>query len=65
VPFDGGATLGWPGSRYAPRQVRQALEWMWMRVHDGRIYDVDGERFIEVPETCSSTAATSPSCRTT
>lgn len=50
VPFDGGATLGWPGSRYAPRQVRQALEWMWMRVHDGRIYDVDGERFIEVPD---------------
>jgi arginase family enzyme len=50
VPFDGGATLGWPGARYAPRQVRQALEWMWMRVHDGRIYDVDGERFIEVPD---------------
>jgi len=21
-----------------------------MRVHDGRIYDVDGERFIEVPD---------------
>lgn len=50
VPFDGGATLGWPGARYAPRQIRQALEWMWMRVQDGRIYDVDGERLVEVPD---------------
>jgi formiminoglutamase/agmatinase len=50
VPFDGGATLGWPGARYAPRQIRQALEWMWMRVQDGRIYDVDGERLLEVPD---------------
>jgi len=50
VPFDGGATLGWPGARYAPRQIRQALEWMSMRVQDGRIYDVDGERLLEVPD---------------
>lgn len=50
VPFDGGATLGWPGARYAPRQIRQALEWMWMRVQDGAIYDVDGERMVEVPD---------------
>jgi agmatinase len=49
VPFDGGATLGWPGARYAPRRIREALEWMWMRVQDGRIYDVDGERFVDVP----------------
>jgi agmatinase len=50
VPFDGGATLGWPGARYAPRRIREALEWMWMRVQDGRIYDVDGERVVEVPD---------------
>jgi agmatinase len=50
VPFDGGATLGWPGARYAPRRIRESLEWMWMRVQDGRIYDVDRERFVDVPE---------------
>jgi agmatinase len=50
APFDGGATLGWPGARYAPPRIRESLEWMWMRVQDGRIYDVDGERFIDVPE---------------
>ena len=50
APFDGGATLGWPGARYAPPRIRESLEWMWMRVQDGRIYDVDGERFVDVPE---------------
>jgi agmatinase len=49
VPFDGGATLGWPGARYAPRRIRESLEWMWMRVQDGRIYDVEGDRFVDVP----------------
>ena len=41
VPFDGAATLGWPGSRYAPDRVRQALGWMAMRVQEGRIYSSD------------------------
>jgi formiminoglutamase/agmatinase len=35
VPFDGAATLGWPGARYAPAEVRQHLAWMRMRVQDG------------------------------
>lgn len=25
VPYDGAATLGWPGSRYAPSKIREAL----------------------------------------
>jgi agmatinase len=41
VPFDGGATLGWPGSRYAPARVRAALSWMLMRGQDQRIYSND------------------------
>jgi formiminoglutamase/agmatinase len=41
VPFDGGATLGWPGARYAPARIRAALEWMTMRVQDGRVYSLD------------------------
>ncbi len=50
VPFDGGATLGWPGARYAPDRVRRALSWIRMRVQDGRIYSVDEGRSIDVPD---------------
>jgi hypothetical protein len=38
VPFDGAATLGWPGARYAPAEVRRHLGWMRMRVQDREIY---------------------------
>jgi len=41
VPYDGAATLGWPGSRYAPERVRQALGWLAMRVQEGCIYSSD------------------------
>jgi agmatinase len=47
APYDGAATLGWPGARYAPDDVRRQLAWMRMRVQDGRIYWVDEDR--EVP----------------
>ncbi len=46
VPFDGAATLGWPGSRYAPDEVRRNLEWMKMRVEDGRIYWIDRDEVV-------------------
>jgi agmatinase len=41
MPFDGASTLGWPGSRYAPTRIREALGWMMMRAQDGRIYSND------------------------
>jgi len=41
VPFDGASTLGWPGSRYAPARIRDALRWMTMRVQDGQVYSND------------------------
>src|SRR2546423_13942658 len=41
VPFDGGATLGWPGSRYAPARIRAALDWMTMRIQNGVVYSLD------------------------
>ena len=28
APYDGAATLGWPGARYAPDEVRRHLAWM-------------------------------------
>ncbi|MDH3425443.1 MAG: agmatinase family protein [Acidimicrobiia bacterium] len=46
APFDGGATLGWPGSRYAPDEIRRNLEWMKRRVEDGRIYWLDRNEVV-------------------
>lgn len=48
VPFDGGSTLGWPGSRYAPAAVREVLGWALMRVEDGRIYSLETDAVHEV-----------------
>jgi agmatinase len=48
VPFDGGATLGWPGSRYAPARIRAALDWMTMRIQSGRVYSLDTGQVHEV-----------------
>lgn len=46
VPYDGASTLGWPGSRYAPEDVRRQLAWMRQRVQDGKLYWVDEDRVI-------------------
>lgn len=46
VPFDGAATLGWPGARYAPREVRSHLGWMTQRVEDGEIYWIDRDQIV-------------------
>jgi len=46
VPFDGAATLGWPGARYAPAEVRRHLGWMRMRVQDREIYWIDEDRIV-------------------
>jgi agmatinase len=46
APYDGAATLGWPGARYAPDEVRRHLAWMRMRVQDGHIYWVDQDRVV-------------------
>jgi len=50
VPFDGGATLGWPGARYAPDRIRSSLAWMLMREQDGKIFSVDEDRILEFGE---------------
>jgi agmatinase len=50
VPFDGAATLGWPGSRYGPERVRKALSWIGMRVAEGAIYSVDAGRVLDLDD---------------
>lgn len=46
APYDGAATLGWPGARYAPDEVRRHLGWMARRVEGGTIYWVDEDRLV-------------------
>jgi agmatinase len=46
APFDGAATLGWPGARYAPEEIRRHLAWMQMRVQHGEIYSIDDDRIV-------------------
>ena len=49
VPFDGGSTLGWPGSRYAPSKIRFHLDWMRMREENDRIWSADLDEVLTVP----------------
>lgn len=50
VPFDGGATLGFPGARYAPDRVRRALSWMRMREEQGLVRAVDAREDLPAPQ---------------
>lgn len=50
VPYDGAATLGWPGARYAPEEIRKNLQWMKMRIEDGHLYWIDVDRIVPFPE---------------
>lgn len=40
-PWDGGASLGRPGARFAPESIRQAFKWFEQRIENNQVYDVD------------------------
>lgn len=50
VPYDGAATLGWPGSRYAPAKIREALGWITMRDEGGKVYSVETGELRPAPD---------------
>ncbi len=50
VPFDGGSTLGRPGSRYAPNRIRESLAWITQRIQDGEIYSLESDSVHYVGE---------------
>lgn len=50
APFDGAATLGWPGSRYAPGRIRHQLGWMLQRRERGQIYCLDDGEVHDFPD---------------
>ncbi len=49
-PFDGGASLGRPGARYAPEAIRKALGWITYRIVDGMIFDVEADQVLNLSE---------------
>lgn len=47
-PWDGGASLGRPGARYAPKAIREAAAWFHHRIEEQQIYDVEKRRLIDL-----------------
>jgi agmatinase len=48
-PWDGGASLGRPGARYAPQAIRESAKWLHNRITNNQIYDVERRTLIDVP----------------
>ena len=48
VPWDFTASLGWPGSRYAPAAIREAFKWIAMRYSEDGFYWIDEQQGIAV-----------------
>ncbi|RYM02865.1 arginase family protein [Sporolactobacillus sp. THM7-7] len=46
-PWDGGASLGPPGARYAPHAIRENLQWIQNRISDQKIYHVEKRELID------------------
>lgn len=49
-PWDGGASLGRPGARYAPQAIREAASWFKNRIQNQQIYDVEKRKLIDFGE---------------
>jgi agmatinase len=48
LPYDTSASLGWPGARYAPSRIREALRWIQNRIVDNRVFDVESGRVLDL-----------------
>ncbi|MXQ52585.1 agmatinase [Shimazuella sp. KC615] len=49
-PWDGGASLGRPGARYAPNAIRESAKWLQNRITDNQIYDVENRKLIDLKD---------------
>jgi len=49
-PWDMGASLGRPGARYAPKAVRDSLRWFLNRLRDGKVFDVESHRVVDLSQ---------------
>jgi agmatinase len=46
-PWDGGASLGRPGARYAPKAIREAAQWLQNRIKNQQVYNVEKRKLID------------------
>lgn len=47
-PWDVGSSLGRPGSRYAPKMIRESLTWLTNRIKNDSVYDLESNRVIDL-----------------
>lgn len=52
VPWDGGASLGRPGARYAPGKVREALSWIVNRIQDNQLAAIEKQTIVDLKDVC-------------
>lgn len=50
MAYDTSASKGYPGARYAPEQIRKALGWIFHRIEDGMLFDVEENRLVDMRE---------------
>lgn len=48
VPWDEDASHGRPGSRFAPQKIRQSAAWIFDRIEDGKILDLEEFRLLDL-----------------
>lgn len=49
-PWDGGASLGRPGSRFAPSKIREAFSWFVNRIENNQVYNVEERKTFHLAE---------------
>lgn len=45
-PWDGGASLGRPGARFAPRGIRESFSWFVNRLENNQVYNVEKRKTL-------------------
>jgi len=48
LAYDTTASLGWPGARYAPAQIRNSLQWILNRIKENEIFDTESNRIVNM-----------------
>lgn len=47
-PWDFGASLGRPGARYAPAEIRRAAVWHLNRIRNQQVWDLEGDAVVDL-----------------
>lgn len=48
LAYDTTASLGWPGARYAPNEIRNSLQWILNRIRDNMIFDTENNEIVDM-----------------